>query len=68
MLVLSRKLQESIKIGDNVVVMVLAIRGNKVQLGIDAPKEIHVLRAELPSAMPEFPTGFVTASVAATKS
>jgi len=50
MLVLSRKLTESIHIGDSVVVTVLEIRGNKVRLGIDAPKEIHVLRSELQDA------------------
>ena len=47
MLVLSRKSMESIEIGDSVVVKVLEIRGNKVRIGIDAPKEIHVLRTEL---------------------
>ena len=47
MLVLSRKSKESIEIGDSVVVTVLEIRGNKVRIGIDAPKEIHVLRTEL---------------------
>ena len=50
MLVLSRKLTESIHIGDSVVVTVLEIRGNKVRLGIDAPKEVHVLRSELQDA------------------
>ena len=50
MLVLSRKSTERIQIGDNVVVTVLEIRGNKVRIGIDAPKEIHVLRSELKSA------------------
>ena len=47
MLVLSRKSNERIQIGDSVVVTVLEIRGNKVRIGIDAPKEIHVLRSEL---------------------
>ena len=47
MLVLSRKSRESIQIGGSVVVTVLEIRGNKVRLGIDAPKEVHVLRTEL---------------------
>jgi carbon storage regulator len=47
MLVLSRKLMERIQIGDGVVVTVLTIRGNKVQIGIDAPREIRVLRSEL---------------------
>ena len=47
MLVLSRKPMERIHIGDNVVVTVLEIRGNKARIGIDAPKEVHVLRSEL---------------------
>ncbi len=47
MLVLSRKPMECIHIGDSVVVTVLEIRGNKARIGIDAPKEIHVLRSEL---------------------
>jgi carbon storage regulator len=47
MLVLSRKPNESIRINDNVVVTVLSIRGNKVQLGIDAPGGMPVNRREL---------------------
>ena len=47
MLVLNRKPMERIHIGDRVVVTVLEIRGNKARIGIDAPKEIHVLRSEL---------------------
>jgi carbon storage regulator len=47
MLVLSRKQTESVFINDNVVVTVLRIRGNQVQLGIDAPKEMPVHRSEV---------------------
>ncbi len=47
MLVLSRKLQEQIRIGDSIVITVLRIDGNKVRLGIEAPKETRVLRGEL---------------------
>lgn len=47
MLVLSRKLRESIHIGDNVVVTVVEISGNKVRLGIEAPREIVVQREEV---------------------
>ena len=53
MLVLNRKPTQRIHIGDSVVVTVLEIRGNKVAIGIDAPKEIHVLRAELANSIPE---------------
>jgi len=47
MLVLSRRQQESIKISGNIVVTVLEIQRNKVRIGIDAPKEVPVLRTEL---------------------
>ena len=47
MLVLSRKNGESIMIGDNVKIMVVDIRGDKVRLGIEAPKEILVHRQEI---------------------
>ncbi len=47
MLVLSRQRDESIMIGDNVVVTVVDIRGDKVRLGIDAPGEVPVHRQEV---------------------
>lgn len=47
MLVLSRKPMQRIHIGDSVVVTLIEIRGNRVRIGIDAPKHIHVLRGEL---------------------
>ena len=47
MLVLSRKKNESIKIGDNIVITVVEVRGDKVRLGIEAPREISVIRSEL---------------------
>lgn len=47
MLVLSRKIHEQIVIGDDVTVEVLEIRGNRVKLGITAPKETRVVRKEL---------------------
>ena len=56
MLVLSRKSTERIQIGDNVVVTVLEIRGSKVRIGIDAPKEVHVLRMELKEVLPGVPS------------
>ena len=53
MLVLSRKSLERIQIGDNVVVTVLEIHGNKVRIGIDAPKEVLVRRSELKAVIPD---------------
>ena len=47
MLVLSRQIDESFMIGDDIQVMVVDIRGNKVRLGITAKKEIRVDRKEI---------------------
>ncbi len=52
MLVLTRKLQEQIKIGDEIVVTILQVRGQSVRVGIQAPKHVRVLRAELPVKLP----------------
>ena len=51
MLVLSRQRDESIMIGDNVVVTIVDIRGDKVRLGIEAPSEIPVHRQEVYEAI-----------------
>ena len=48
MLVLARKADQKIQIGDNITITILAIKGNTVRVGIDAPREVRVLRAELP--------------------
>jgi len=47
MLVLSRKPQEIVRIGDSVVVQVLSTEGNSVRIGITAPPDVKVLRKEL---------------------
>ena len=47
MLVLSRRLGERLKIGDDIEIVVLGIQGNQVRMGIDAPKSINVVREEL---------------------
>lgn len=47
MLVLSRKEGESILIGDNVRVTINAIKGNRITLGIDADREVKIIRGEL---------------------
>ncbi len=51
MLVLSRQRDESIIIADNIVITIVDIRGDKVRLGIDAPKEIPVHRQEVYDAI-----------------
>lgn len=51
MLVLSRKKNESIIINDNIVVTVVEIRGDKVRLGIEAPKDVSVHRREVYEAI-----------------
>ncbi|MCL6503676.1 MAG: carbon storage regulator CsrA [Pirellulales bacterium] len=51
MLVLSRQRDESIIIGDNIVITIVDIRGDKVRLGIDAPTEIPVHRQEVYEAI-----------------
>ena len=51
MLVLSRQRDESIMIGDNIVVTIVDIRGDKVRLGINAPSEIPVHRQEVYDAI-----------------
>lgn len=47
MLVLTRKQQEKIQIGENIVITVLRTKGNTVRLGIEAPSDVSVLRGEL---------------------
>ncbi|HZL87301.1 MAG TPA: carbon storage regulator [Pirellulaceae bacterium] len=48
MLVLTRKLQEQIRIGDNVTITVLRVKGHAVRIGIQAPRDVRVVRGELP--------------------
>src|SRR3954462_11555019 len=47
MLVLTRKLMEKLFIGDDICVTVVRLEGGQVRLGIDAPREVSVVRAEL---------------------
>jgi carbon storage regulator len=50
MLVLTRKLDESIVIGEHITVTILKVHGDRVRLGIEAPKEIPIKREELAGA------------------
>jgi carbon storage regulator len=47
MLILTRRTNETLKIGDNVTVTVLGINGNQVRIGIDAPRDVPVHREEI---------------------
>ena len=51
MLILSRRPGESLTIGDNIVVTVVSINGNQIRLGIEAPREVRVLRDEIYKAL-----------------
>ncbi len=47
MLVLTRRAEEKIKIGDQIVVSILSIDGNVVKIGVDAPKDVAIFRMEV---------------------
>jgi carbon storage regulator CsrA len=47
MLVLTRKLDESLRIGDDIKITVLRVKGNTVRIGIEAPRDVRVVRSEL---------------------
>lgn len=48
MLVLTRKLQQQIRIGDQITVTILRVKGHTVRIGIEAPRDVRVVRGELP--------------------
>jgi carbon storage regulator len=47
MLILTRRIGESLKIGPDITVAVMGIKGQQVRIGIDAPKDVTVLREEI---------------------
>ena len=47
MLVLSRKQGETIRINDNIVIRITQIKGSKVQVAVEAPKDVPIVRGEL---------------------
>ena len=53
MLILARKLHESIMVGDNVEITLLEIKGDQIKLGIKAPKQVKVFRKEVYAAIQE---------------
>lgn len=50
MLVLTRKLQQQIKIGDAITVTILRVKGSTVRIGVEAPRDVRVIRGELPKS------------------
>ena len=54
MLVLTRKPGEKIHVGDNITITVTEVKGNKVRIGIDAPEEVSIFRAELSGFLERF--------------
>lgn len=57
MLVLKRKAGERIRIGDDVTVLIAAVDGNKVSVGIEAPRQVQIMREEL---LPEYQQTTIT--------
>lgn len=55
MLVLSRRVDESIEIGEGVKITITKIHGNRVNVGIDAPPEAKILRSEIRHRLPNTP-------------
>ena len=51
MLILSRKVNEKVVIGDDITVSIIEIRGDQVRIGIDAPKKVKVFRQEVYDAI-----------------
>lgn len=47
MLILTRRVGESLMVGDNVTVTVLGVKGNQVRIGVNAPKDVAVHREEI---------------------
>jgi len=47
LLILTRRVNESLRVGEDVTVTVVAVKGNQVRIGINAPKDVEVLREEI---------------------
>jgi len=56
MLVLTRKVQQQIKVGDNITITIIRVKGQSVRVGIEAPRDVKVMRAELSAGEPKVTT------------
>ena len=56
MLVLTRKMGETICLGSDITVTVVDIRGDRIRLGVEAPKHVPILRSELQERVPPMPS------------
>ena len=54
MLVLSRKVGERIQIGENIILVISRVAGNRVTVGIEAPSDVRIVRGELAPLVEEF--------------
>ncbi len=54
MLILTRRIGESLVIGDDVTLTILSIKGNQIRIGIDAPKHVTIHRQEIQNKINEF--------------
>ena len=63
MLILTRRISESVIIGDDVKITVLGVKGSQVRLGIDAPKSVSVHREEIYERIQQEQTGTAGSSV-----
>ncbi|MDN4606794.1 carbon storage regulator CsrA [Sporosarcina highlanderae] len=60
MLVLSRKPNETIKIGDEIEIRIIEVKGDTIRIGIEAPKSVEILRGELVQSITETNTEALT--------